>query len=120
MSAMIERDSSEYLTVRVNGRLGANEWKNAQNLVAQMLETKSEVALLVILKQFEGWERGDWGDMTFQLAHDHQIRRVAIVCDKQWEDEAVLFAGKGLRKFEILHFLPSQIDAARSWLEARN
>lgn len=115
---MIERDSSRYLTVRVNGRLCSREWKNAQDLVGDMLQAQPEVSLLVILKQFEGWERGDWGDMTFQLSHDHQIRRVAIVCDKRWEDEAVLFAGKGLRKFEILHFLPSQIEAARSWLES--
>lgn len=41
---------------------------------------------------------------------------MAIVGDKKWEDLALIFTAKGLRKFPIEYFEPAQIAHARAWL----
>jgi hypothetical protein len=43
---------------------------------------------------------------------------MAIVADAKWEDQALMFAGKGLRKIEIEFFTPAEMGRARQWLTA--
>jgi hypothetical protein len=116
MSASVEYEPSGVVTVRVSGLLNSAEWTSAQQEVSSSLQKGQAVSLLVIADKFLGWEQGDWDDMSFQLKHDHQIQRVAVVAENKWEDEMVLFAGKGFRKFQIEFFAPSELAKAREWL----
>jgi hypothetical protein len=41
---------------------------------------------------------------------------MAIVADEKWQDRALPFAGKGLRRIDIDVFPPRQMSDARNWL----
>ena len=72
--------------------------------------------LLVILEDFEGFERGaNWGDISFLVKHDRQIERIATVADLKWESDALTFAGAGFRR-EVRFFPLNQLVQARAWL----
>src|SRR3954447_12508017 len=102
MSVRIEREESNVIVVHLSGKVSASEWLEGQGKVSTNLDTMQSAGILAIAKDFEGWTPGgDWEDTSFQRAHDHQIERLAIVADKQWEDLALMFVGKGFRKFEI-------------------
>jgi SpoIIAA-like len=116
MSVKVERTSSKVITVRVSGQLTSPQWRDAEHSVASVLATERSIALLVILEDFQGWDRGDWEDNSFQLDHDRQIERMAIVGEKKWEDHALMFCGKWFRKLPIEYFPPDALVQARVWL----
>jgi hypothetical protein len=80
-----------------------------------MIREAGKIVALVILDDFEGWERNDdWGDVSFVLEHDTDIEKMAIVGRERWRDEALMFAGAGLRRTPVSYFIDS--DSARAWL----
>jgi hypothetical protein len=116
MQVTIERESPRLITIRVSGRLSPRAWRSVLQDVGKLLHAQERTSLLVLAEQFEGWESGDWDDMSFQQKHDEQIDRMAIVADKKWEDLALMFSGKGLRRIEIEFFAPAEVSQARRWL----
>ena len=44
--------------------------------------------------------------------------KIAIVGDQKWEDMALLFTGKGIRRVPIEYFPPADLVKARTWLAA--
>jgi len=78
----------------------------------------SKPRLLVILENFEGWERGaDWGnDLDFLFLHSGKISKIAIVAEPRWETLALAFAGAGVRRAPVKFFPPNELEKARSWL----
>ena len=117
MPATIEHDSEDVYRVRITGLLRKGEMENVQSVAAREIERRDKLKLLFLLEQFMGWERGaDWGDLDFYATHGRKIERIAIVGEEKWRDEALMFAGAGLRKADVQYFLPSQKDQARAWL----
>jgi hypothetical protein len=114
-ASVVERESARLITVRLSGRLTQRQWEAALQEIANLLKAGERSSLLVVAEDFEGWGAGDWDDMSFQRAHDEQIDRMAIVAEKKWEDQALMFCGKGLRGIEIEFFPPVEIARARQW-----
>jgi hypothetical protein len=119
MAVTIEQPRDRVVTVRVSGRVKSPEWSAAQQAVGKLMQSdpSTPVSILVIAEGFQGWEGTDWDDMSFQLEHDHQIDRMAIVAEKRWEDDVLMFSGKGLRRFPIRYFVPTELEQAREWLK---
>jgi hypothetical protein len=93
------------------------EWRQVQTVAAREIDARGTIKLLFSLESFEGWEQGsDWGDMQFYGSHGRHIERIAIIGEEQWRDQAILFAGAGLRKAAVEYFLPSESERARAWL----
>jgi hypothetical protein len=116
MLVSIDRESPRIIRVDLSGRMDAKQWRTAQEGVASLLKEGEITPLLVYAASFDGWGDGSWDDFSFQQQYDAQIGRLAIVADKRWEDRALLFTGKGLRRIEIEFFTPAEIDRARQWL----
>ena len=117
MSATVQAESPQIVSVRISGRLTLAELHAAQQGLSKLLDTGNSVSLLVTAEQFEGFETAqNWNDLSFQQRHDHQIQRMAIVASQEWEDLSLLFTGAGLRKVEIQFFPPWLIKEARAWL----
>src|SRR5207249_12321006 len=72
----------------------------------------SKPRLLVILENFEGWERGaDWGnDLDFLFLHSGKISKIAIVAESRWETLALAFAGAGVRRAPVKFFPPNELE----------
>ena len=106
------------LTVKVTGQLTAAQWHAAQSAALDRTRPSppGSVPVLVVAEDFLGWERGSWPDSPLQAEFDRHVRRLAIVAEPRWQDLALLFTGKGLRRIPIEFFVPSDVQAARRWL----
>ncbi len=116
MSAEIVNDSGDTLTLKVGGKLAQSELFAVQKSAAEILQKEGRKHVLVIADGFQGWVKGDWGDLSGQMAMDAYVDRMAIVGDKRWKDLALLFAGKGIRRIAIEYFTPADLAKARVWL----
>jgi len=117
MGAEITNVSGNVLTLKVSGTLTQPELSSLQTAAAAIFGAAGQWRVLVLTDNFLGWQRGaSWDDFTFQSEHDVHIERMAIVGERQWEELALLFTAKGLRKFPIQYFSPEQIAAAHAWI----
>lgn len=112
----VKQESPGLVTVDLSGRIGAEQWGAALDELATLLPEGRRTAILVSGDDFAGWGTGEWDDFDFRHEYDPRISRIAIVADERWEDQALMFAGKGLRKVEIEFFTPDAIERARRWL----
>ena len=115
MGVSVGIEAPQLLVVRLSGKVSAEDFRAAQKEASELLKPVVSVGFLVVLERFEGWGGGDWGDSSIELRHDAQIKRMAIVGDRKWEDAAMLFVGKGIRHFEIEYFEAAQLEKARAW-----
>ena len=119
MGAEIANVSGRVLTARVSGTLTQSELTNMQKAAAAIFAADGKWRILVLTENFAGWERGaSWDDFSFQSGQDAHIERMAIVGERRWEELALLFTAKGLRKFPIQYFTSAQVAEARAWLAA--
>jgi hypothetical protein len=116
MSAEIVNNPGNTVTLRVSGKLAQPELAAAQKNAVEILQKEGKKRIMVIAENFEGWGKGDWGDLSGQIAIDEHIDRMAIVGDKKWENLALLFVGKGIRHVDIEYFSPADFAKAQAWL----
>jgi hypothetical protein len=117
MPASIEHESGDLFRVHISGVLSKTELENVEAVAAREIKRLGKIKLLVILEQFQGWERGaDWGDVTFFTMHDQDIERIAIVGAEKWRDDALAFTGAGLRKAAVKFYPSSESAQAHAWL----
>jgi hypothetical protein len=117
MPITIEHESGNAFRVRATGILRKSELQGVQSVAAREIQARGKVRLLFILEEFKGWERGaDWGDVSFYATHGRNVERIAIVGEEEWRDEALMFAGAGLRKGEVGYFVPAERQQAIAWL----
>jgi SpoIIAA-like len=117
MSLKIHYQPNDVCVLRISGILKQSEFSAEQNALARKIETGSKPRLLVILENFEGWERGaDWNDLDFLLSYSHKITKIAIVAEPRWETLALAFAGAGVRHAQVKFFPPTELERAGSWL----
>ena len=109
-------EGQDLLVVRFNGVLRRAELDEFQRAAAQIIREGRKVVALILLDEFEGWQRGDeWGDVSFFVEHDSNIEKIAIVGQERWRDEVLMFAGAGLRQSPVRYFGDS--NSARAWLD---
>ena len=103
--------------LRISGILKRSEFAAQQSALARKIDTGSKPRLLVILENFEGWERGaDWNDLDFLISHGGKISKIAIIGEPRWETLAPAFAGAGVRRAPVKFFPSAELEQARSWL----
>ena len=116
MSAEIINNRGKVLTVRISGKLTQPELASAQKEALDILQKEGPKRLLVVAEDFEGWGKGNWGDMSGQISMEPFIERIAIVGEKRWEGLALLFTGKGVRRLAIEYFPSSDLAKAQEWV----
>jgi len=118
MSLEMKYEPDGICALRISGILKRSEFGAEQNALARKIDMGSKPRLLVILENFEGWERGaGWGnDLDFLFLHGGKISKIAIVAEPRWETVALAFAGAGVRRAPVKFFQPNDLEQARSWL----
>lgn len=117
MSATVVNTAGNRVTIRITGLLKKSELDELQKLLVEQLGRYDEVCSLILLDNFEGWERGaDWGDMSFATTHGRKIRKMALVGNPSWETEVLMFVGAGVRRTDIRFFPVEALPAAQSWI----
>jgi len=119
MSIEIIGTHNNVLMITLSGRLKQSEHAELQRSMAEKVGKQEKMGVLVIATAFEGWDKSSrWDDLEQQFAMDPLIRKMAIVGDKKWEDLAIMFTAKGLRRFPIEYFTPAEIAKATAWVES--
>jgi hypothetical protein len=117
MPVQIQHQPNDTYVLRISGTLKRSEFGAEQTELARHIDTGSKPRLLVILENFEGWERGaDWNDLDFMISHGGKISKIAIVAEPRWETLALAFAGAGFRRAPVKFFPPNELEQAQSWL----
>ena len=118
MAVEMKYEPNGICALRIRGILKRSEFDTEQSALAHKIDTGSKLRLLVILENFEGWERNaDWGnDLDFLFLHSGKISKIAIVAEPRWETVALAFAGAGVRRAPVKFFQPNELEQARSWL----
>ncbi len=117
MPLQIQYQPDDIYVLRISGILKRSEFAAQQGALARQIDTGSKPCLLVILENFEGWERGaDWNDLDFLISHGGKIHKIAIIAEPRWETLALAFAGAGVRRAPVKFFPPNELEQARSWL----
>ena len=118
MPATIQYEPNNLCLLRISGVLKRSELEASQDVLAPQIDAGAKPRLLVILENFEGWERGaDWNDLDFVLSHGNEIARIAIVGESRWEPHALAFVGAGFRPAPVKFFPSGQLAEARVWIE---
>jgi hypothetical protein len=113
----VQHQPNEICVLRISGILKRSEFDAEQSALARKIDTGSKPRLLVILENFEGWERGaDWNDLDFLISHGGKISKIAIIGEPRWETLALAFTGAGIRRAPVKFFLSAELEQARSWL----
>src|SRR5437867_12509191 len=117
MPVQIQYQPDDICVLRISGILKRSEFGAEQNALARRINMGSKPRLLIILENFEGWERGaDWNDLDFMMSHGAKISKIAIVGEPRWETLALAFAGAGVRRATVKFFQSNELRQARSWL----
>jgi hypothetical protein len=117
MPVQIESEADDVYVLRISGILKRSEFGAEQSAIARKIDTELRPRLLVILENFEGWERGaDWNDLDFMISHGGEISKIAIVAEPRWEALALAFAGAGVRRAPVKFFPANELEPARRWL----
>ena len=115
MSMEMHVEGPDLFVVRVHGILRRVELEECQRAAVQLTQQAGKANGLVLLEGFLGWERTDqWGDVSFFTEQGSDIEKIAIVGPERWRDEALMFAGAGLRQTPVRYF--DQSEGARAWL----
>lgn len=116
MSAEIVNTQGDTLVFKISGKLNHSELVSVQRNAAEILKKSGTKHMLVLAENFEGWGKGDWGDLSGQMMMEPHIDRMAIVGDEKWRSLALMFAGKGVRRMPIQYFVPTDLAKAKAWL----
>ena len=117
MPLKIQYQPNDICVLRISGSLKQSEFGAEQSALSRRVETGAKPCLLVILENFDGWERGaDWNDLDFLVSYSHKIMKIAIVAERRWETLALAFAGAGFRLGPVKFFAPNELEEAQSWL----
>jgi hypothetical protein len=118
VTATLSKELGHVHVIRIGGILNKATIDNLQAVAARDLAAGTRsLKLLIILQDFLGWKRGDdWADIEFFAKHGQQIERIAVVGDRKWETESLMFLAAGHRKGEVRYFAPDQETNARAWL----
>jgi SpoIIAA-like len=117
MPIEFEFEGGGLAVARVSGKLRKVELDRAQRECEEMIKKIGRVKILVLTKNFAGWERAEgWDDTSFADRNDPYIEKIAVVGGAKWRDLVYAFTGRGLRPVPIQYFEPDQEGAARQWL----
>ena len=118
MSAEIISHFDGIVTAKITGTLTHPELTTLQKAMLGIIGREGGIRVLIICEDFQGWAKeGDWEDLSFQDKSDPYVNKMALVGDRQWEELALLFTGKGFREFPIEYFEAGEIDKAQAWLQ---
>ncbi len=105
------------MIVKIKSELKKSELDQIQMLAIEVIKQWAKIRVLVILEDFQGWERGEnWADITFAVEHDNDMGKIALVGDESWKELAVVFLRKPFRKFPTEYFTHAQLERARAWI----
>ena len=105
------------VNVRVTGRLSDDDYKIFVPRMESLIQQWGRLRMLFeMVDDFQGWDLSSaWQEFKFQAKHMKDVKRVAVVGNKKWEQWATaisrMFTGTDVRYFD-----ESAVSEARDWI----
>jgi len=110
--------AGKVLHVSVTGKLTKESYESFAPCVDAQIKEHGRIRVLFEMHDFHGWTVGAmWEDVKFDFQHWKDIERLAIVGESKWEEGMAVFC-KPFTSAKIQYFDHSQLDDAKSWIEA--
>lgn len=111
-----EKRGGKLLEVRVSGHLSTEDYERFIPAVERLIQQQGKIDVLFEMADFHGWDAGAmWEDTKFAFRHFSDLRRLAIVGEKKWQEWMTL-ACRPFTKAEIRYFDHADAGAAQAWL----
>ena len=118
MSITFAKESEDLFVVCIEGILTFDDQKEIEKRVRDEIDRNQKAKFLILAEQFSGWgKEGDWSDLTFMYEYDPYIEKIAVVADKKWKDQILMFLGAGMRQAQVQFFHAGEEGKARDWLQ---
>jgi hypothetical protein len=119
VSVTFARKSENLFVIHIKGILTFEDLKEVENKARAEIDRSQKVKLLILAEQFSGWgKKGNWGDLTFMYEYDLHIERIAVVTNRKWTDEVLMFLGTGRRNASVESF--HNEEDASDWLQSES
>ncbi len=103
------------LGFKLSGKLHDADYQQFVPVVDAAVKQLGKLRLLAHFEDFHGWDlHAIWDDTKFSLQHMHDIERIALVGDRQWEAWMAKVC-KPFTQARLQYFDASQIAAAWQW-----
>jgi len=121
MPVHIQEDTpGGWIELRVSGKLTPEDYEQFVPEVERLIREQGRIDLLFEMSDFHGWRvAAAWEDLKFGIKHFSDIRRVAMVGEKQWQHWMSDFC-RPFTKAEVRYFDHDQMEEARAWLAERD
>ena len=106
----------EHVELHVRGKLTKTDYDSFVPRLEDLAAERGPLRLLVRLDDFGGWEpRALWEELKFDVTHQDELARVAIVGEDGLEKWGTQLA-KPFFRADVEYFGPAEVETARRWL----
>ena len=106
-----------FVAMKATGELTKEDYDSFVPAFERIAEAKRPLRILIELEDFRGWTLGAlWEELKFDITHQDDLGRVAIVGDRAWEDWGTRLS-KPFFKAEMRYFDRAQLAEAEAWLK---
>jgi len=106
----------DLVQVHVTGKLTREAYKEFVPILEEGIRRHGKLRVLFEMRDFHGWTAGAlWDDLKFDLKHFGDIKLLAIVGEKKWQQGMATFC-KPFTKAKIQYFPIEEREAALRWL----
>lgn len=115
---IIENNAEDILELEATGKLAPSDFQGLDSTFQRFLKQQAKLRVLFRMRDFHGWQPAAFGDeVKFDLKHFHDIERLAMVGDKQWE-KFLSVLSHAFTAAEVHYFDDSELAAARVWIQS--
>jgi hypothetical protein len=118
MPLKFDETKGNIAVVTASGKLTDDDHEMFMKHMETLIERWGRLRMLFRLDDFEGWDVPSlWNEIRFELQHKKDLKRVAVIGEKKWEEWATRFS-RLLTGTDVRYFSREEADEGRRWLEA--
>ncbi|MCG6877790.1 MAG: STAS/SEC14 domain-containing protein [Deltaproteobacteria bacterium] len=113
----LEENGIKIVTLIFREKLTKEDYELFVPQLEGLMDQEETIRILVEFQDFQGWTLGAlWEDTKFGARHFHDIDRLAVVGDRQWEKFLTGFI-KPFTTATVRYFDSLEKEAAKEWLK---
>ncbi|MBC7445040.1 MAG: STAS/SEC14 domain-containing protein [Polaromonas sp.] len=120
MTVSVSFEEGNLVVIRGSGELKRDEVDQTKRQIYNYILANGPIYMLILIdeafKSFEAF--ASWEDIEEDAVIQPNVKRLALVGDLRWRDQALLFLITAVASFQIEYFKPEQEEFARVWLLA--
>jgi hypothetical protein len=117
MLEYLETGVPDIVGFRLSGKMLEKDHQALVPYIEETVKREGSVKLFAELEDFHGWDwHAAWDELRFGARHYRDIRRIAMVGDRKWEERLVDLV-KPFTHAEVRYFDKDRMNAAWYWLQ---